>query len=334
MRTVVFGYHSVGTIGIQALIDAGFQIVAVVTHHDNPKETIWFDSVAEKAHSLGVPVLMPDDPNTELLAVALQSLRPEVVFSFYYRTVLKKRILNLFKRGAYNLHGSLLPAYRGCAPINWQILRGERMSGVTLHRMIPKIDGGEIIEQLPMDIGPDDTALMAFEQMIPVMKQVLDRALPKILDGTVTGKSQDDTKSSYFGRRKPDDGRLLFDSMTALEMYNLMRAVAYPYPGTFCYRDAARLKVQWLKPAAAGATLRGPGTRPGQVLAVSPLTVACREGAVELVEVGEPKPLGPRHGPVHEVGPGARRDVSPAKGEFGGAEWAFANGVQVGTIFR
>ena len=334
MRTVVFGYHSVGTIGLQALVDAGFKIVAVVTHHDNPKETIWFDSVAEKAHSLGVPVLMPDDPNTETLALALESLAPEVLFSFYYRTVLKKRILRIFKHGAYNLHGSLLPAYRGCAPINWQILKGERLLGVTLHRMIARIDGGEIIEQVPMPIGENDTALMAFEQMIPVMKGVLDRALPKILNGTVAGKPQDLTQGSYYGRRKPDDGRLLFDGMSALEMYNLMRAVAYPYPGTFFYRDAARVAVQWLRPALNSDRLRGPGVRPGQVLAIDPLTVACKTGAVELVEIGTARPLGPRHGPAHETGPGARRDVSPAKGEFAAADWARANGVAVGMMFR
>ncbi|MGH7143712.1 MAG: formyltransferase [Planctomycetota bacterium] len=334
MRTVVFGYHSVGSIGIQALIDAGFQIVAVVTHRDSPRETIWFDSVAEKAHALGVPVLLPDDPNSEEMAQALAALNPEVVFSFYYRTVLKKRILNLFKRGAFNLHGSLLPAYRGCAPINWQILHGETRTGVTLHRMTPRIDGGDIIDQLPLDIGPDDTALMAFEAMLPVMKQVLDRCLPKILDGSVQGRPQDNTHASYFGRRRPDDGRLLFATMTAVQAYNLMRAVAYPYPGTFFFRDAEKVQVQWLRVAPDLNGLLGPDVHPGQVLKLNPLTVACQSGAIEIVEIGDPVPLGPRHGLPHESGPGARRDTSPAKGQWGGAEWARQRGLQIGAVLR
>lgn len=336
MRTVVFGYHSVGTSGIQTLIDNGFQIVAVVTHQDNPNETIWFDSVAEKAHSLGVPVLKPEDPNTDEMAAALKSLMPEVGFSFYYRTVLKKKILKLFPMGAFNLHGSLLPAYRGCAPINWQILRGETQTGVTLHRMTRRIDGGEIVEQMPMPIGADDTALMVFEQMLPAMQQVLRRSLPKIVDGAVRGRPQDDAQASYFGRRRPDDGRLLFDRMTPGEMYNLMRAVAYPYPGTFFYRDTEKVWVQWLRPVLNGtaASANEAPARPGQVLCLEPLTVACKGGAVELVEVGPPRPLGPRHGPAHETGPGARRDVSPAKGEWAGAEWARLRRLGVGSILR
>ena len=118
MRAVVFAYHEMGCVGIEALIAHGYEIVAVVTHADADNENVWFRSVAELAARKGLPVLAPEDINHPLWLARIRDLQPEVLFSFYYRKLLSADLLAIPSVGCFNLHGSLLPKYRGCAPAN------------------------------------------------------------------------------------------------------------------------------------------------------------------------------------------------------------------------
>ncbi|MFZ6749756.1 formyltransferase [Undibacterium sp. Ren11W] len=230
--TVVFAYHSVGVRCIKTLLARGVQIDLVVSHEDNPNETIWFESVADLCTEHGIKRITPENPASPELFEQIKALAPDFIFSFYYRHMLPTNILALAKRGAYNLHGSLLPKYRGRVPVNWAVLHGETETGATLHEMAAKPDAGGIIAQTAVPILPDDTAYEVFGKLTVAAEQILWFALPALLDGTAKLLTNDLSKGSYFGGRKPEDGRIDW-SLPAQQVYNLHRAVAPPYPGAF-----------------------------------------------------------------------------------------------------
>jgi methionyl-tRNA formyltransferase len=230
VQAVVFGYHDVGVRCLRVLLDAGVAVPLVVTHRDDPNERIWFGSVAQLAQSRGIETLVSEDMNH--LRERISVISPEFIFSFYYRRMLPPGVLSLAKRGAFNMHGSLLPKYRGRAPVNWAILKGESETGATLHEMVAKPDAGRIVDQERVPIGPDETAAEVFAKVSNAAETVLKRSLPHLLAGTASLKKQDLSKGSYFGGRRPEDGRIDW-SKSALEIHNLVRAVAPPYPGAF-----------------------------------------------------------------------------------------------------
>ena len=230
VQAVVFGYHDVGVRCLRVLLDAGVAVPLVVTHRDAADERIWFGSVAQLAQSRGIETLLSEDINH--LRERIRVISPEFMFSFYYRRMLPPEVLALARKGAFNMHGSLLPKYRGRAPVNWAILMGESETGATLHEMVAKPDAGRIVDQERVPIGPDETAAEVFAKVSDAAETVLKRSLPHLLAGTASLKKQDLSKGSYFGARRPEDGRIDW-SKSALEIHNLVRAVAPPYPGAF-----------------------------------------------------------------------------------------------------
>jgi len=229
---VVFAYHNIGVTGIECLLQAGVEIKLVITHQDDPEENIWFDSVAELASRHQIPVITPDNPNQPELIKHIADLNPQWFFSFYYRHMLSPELLAIPPRGAYNLHGSLLPKYRGRAPVNWAVLHGEPATGVSLHQMVEKPDAGSLIDQEPVAILPNDTAHDVFLKLTPAANTLLIRCLPLLLAGKIEPKPLDLSQGSYFGGRKPEHGRIDWHQ-SAWAIHNLVRAVAPPYPGAF-----------------------------------------------------------------------------------------------------
>ena len=227
---VVFAYHNVGCACLDVLLRHGVDVKLVVTHHDNPAEHIWFDSVAKLAIANNIAVVMPDDPNTPEFTAQIAALKPDFLFSFYYRMMLKPALLATVTRGAYNMHGSLLPKYRGRVPINWAIIKGETETGATLHEMVEKPDAGRIVAQEAVPILPDDTALDVFNKVTVAAASALDRALPALIDGSAVLHAQNLAAGSYYGGRKPEDGIIHWED-SAVNIHNLVRAVAPPYPG-------------------------------------------------------------------------------------------------------
>ena len=240
---IVFAYHSVGVRGIKTLLARGVEIKLVVSHEDNPNETIWFESVAALCKDHGIERVAPENPNTPEFIESLQRYAPDFIFSFYYRNMLCEEILNIPSQGAYNLHGSLLPKYRGRVPVNWAVLHGETETGATLHEMTVKPDAGAIIAQVAVPILPDDTAFEVFGKLTVASEQVMWAALPGILSGKPNRIENDLTKGSYFGGRKPEDGRIDW-SKSARDVYNLHRAVAPPYPGAFFDHQGNRFIIE------------------------------------------------------------------------------------------
>ena len=237
---VVFAYHDVGVRCLSVLLAHGLEIPLVVTHRDDPKENIWFGSVERLAREHGLAVATPDDPSEVLLPV--RAAQPDFVFSFYYRHMLPPAMLAAARRGAYNMHGSLLPKYRGRVPINWAILKGERETGASLHEMTAKPDAGGIVDQMAVPILPDDLAVDVFRKVTAAAEIVLDRALPRLLDGSAKPIPQDLSQGAYFGGRKPEDGRIDW-TQGAKQIHDLVRAVAPPYPGAFTQVEGKRLRV-------------------------------------------------------------------------------------------
>ena len=229
---VVFAYHNVGVRCLSVLLAHDITIPLLVTHRDNPQEEIWFESVAALARLHDIPVIAAEDPNDGEVSAEIARLRPDFLFSFYYRRMLKPHLLRLAPRGAYNMHGSLLPKYRGRVPVNWAVIRGERETGATLHQMVEQADAGAIVAQHSVPILPNDTAVVVFNKVTVAAEIALDAVLPSLLAGSAGHTPQDLSRGSYFGARKPEDGRIDWND-TARAVHDLVRGVAPPYPGAF-----------------------------------------------------------------------------------------------------
>ena len=277
-RAVVFAYHDVGVRCLRVLLGPGVEVPLVVTHADDPGEQLWFESVARHARWHRIEVITPDDPNAPAVRARVQAARPEFLFSFYYRHMLGAELLAAPARGAYNMHGSLLPKYRGRVPVNWAVLNGERETGATLHEMTVKPDAGGIIDAQAVPILPDDTAVEVFRKVCVAAEITLQRALPALLAGSAAPRPQNQAEASYFGRRTAADGAIDW-RLGALAVHNLVRAVAPPYPGAFATAGGLPLRVlRSLPEPGAGAAQPVLRWADGEVRAL------CHDGVLRLLE--------------------------------------------------
>jgi methionyl-tRNA formyltransferase len=299
MRLIFMGYHNMGYFFLQALLELcrelGDEIVAVVTHADDPGEHLWFASVRELAFKNYLPVYQPEDPNDPAFVQVLTRLAPDLLFSCYYRQMLKKPLLTLPRLGALNLHGSLLPRFRGRCPVNWVLINGEAETGVTLHYMTEKADRGDIVAQKRIAITPEDTALSLLARMTVAAAELIREIYPLLRTGQAPRFPQDQSQASYFGGRRPEDGRIDWQK-PALTVYNLIRAVTHPYPGAFTVLKGRKLFIWAGRPLTAPGPAKAP---PGQVLTCLPgegFLVATGNGHFLVTRAqweGEPQFLGP-----------------------------------------
>ena len=234
MKAVVLAYNQIGCVGLAALLRHGIDVAAVFTHTDDPNETIWFDSVAQLAAAKGIPVFAPEDINHPLWVKRIRALKPDVLFSFYYRRMVAPAILEIPPAGCFNLHGSLLPRYRGRCPLNWVLVHGEKETGVTLHHMTSTPDAGDIVANRKVTITDDDIALTLAGKLTQAAGKLLDDVLPRIKAGTAPRTPQDNAKASCYGGRRPADGEINW-SQAATQVRNLVRAVTRPWPGAFSF---------------------------------------------------------------------------------------------------
>jgi len=277
-RILFFGYSEVGYACLDLLLKRGDNVVALITHEDNPNENIWFKTPAVAAKEHMIPIFTPESVNTPEWIAQIKDLKPDLILSVYYRNMISPAILDLAPLGAFNMHGSLLPKFRGRAPINWAIVKGAKETGMTLHRMVKKADAGAIVDQQGVAIGPRDTAEYVFRKVLPLAREVLARQIDALLSGTAPEHAQDDTQATYFTGRKPEDGRIHWKH-TSQEIFNLVRAVTEPYPGAFTEVGSSKLMVWWCEIVPTSSS---PSIVPGQILSLAPLTVATADGAVEL----------------------------------------------------
>ncbi len=255
---MLFAYHEMGYACMEVLLEIGAPIAALFTHRDNPGEEIWWRSCAALAASRGVPTFTPETIDSAWIA-RIAVLKPAVFYSFSYRNLLSEDLLNLASIAALNLHPSMLPRYRGRAPVNWVLVNGERETGVTLHHMVARADAGDIVAQRAVAIEDSDTALTLYHKLVPLGAELVREYHPQIVAGRAPRHRQDLSQGNYCGRRRPDDGRIDWN-WPARRIFNLVRAVTHPYPGAFCFASGLKLYV-WQARIAHEDGMRGePGT--------------------------------------------------------------------------
>jgi methionyl-tRNA formyltransferase len=275
-RAVVFAYHDVGVRCLKTLLSGGIEVPLVVTVADDPHEAQWYASVAATAADYGLQVIAPAEANSRELERMVQGLAPDFIFSFYYRAMLQAPLLAAARRGALNMHGSLLPNYRGRAPVNWAILRGERESGATLHYMVARADAGDIVDQLAVPILEDDDAREVFAKVTVAAETILARSLEPLVHGRAPRRPQPLEPGQYFGRRRPEDGRIDWH-WPARQIHDLVRAVAPPVPGAFARVGAEQWQIHRTR---LTGTLAAGGTAPRLYGEQGRCLVVCGDGQV------------------------------------------------------
>jgi UDP-4-amino-4-deoxy-L-arabinose formyltransferase/UDP-glucuronic acid dehydrogenase (UDP-4-keto-hexauronic acid decarboxylating) len=311
-RAVVMGYHAMGCLGFDALRRHGFDVAAVFTHRDNPAEEIWWPSLRERAEAAGVAVHVADDPADPAVSARIAEAHPDFLFSFYYRALIPAGVRALAPRGALNLHGSLLPRYRGRAPVNWVLVNGETETGVTLHHMVDRADAGDIVDQERVAVGSDDTAYTLYGRLERAAARLLDRSLPLVREGRAAARPQDLARGSCFGARRPEDGRIDW-ALPARRLYDLVRAVTHPYPGAFTDLRGRRLLVWWAQPLDVRS-----GAPPGTVLGAdgTGIRAATGDGVLRLITVqreGCPEQPASAFAAAEDLAPGTRLGTGEAR---------------------
>jgi methionyl-tRNA formyltransferase len=295
-RAVVFAYSEVGVRCVRELLAQGIEIPILFTHADDPGESQWFGSVMQLARDHGLRVETPDDPNTPEWLAEGRRAAADFLFSFYYRYMLKAPWLAVARRGALNMHGSLLPKYRGRAPVHWAIIHGESTTGASLHYMLEKPDAGALVDSQAVPIGDEDTALDVSFKVAEAAQQVLHRSLPRLIAGTADARPLDLSQGSYFGRRRPEDGRIDW-RQGARAVHNLVRAVAPPFPGAFTEVNGCRLAI--LKTRVDDRVVRPAGGVPQLYAAGDAWYADCVDGRrLEILELAmDHKPVAPNAAP-------------------------------------
>ena len=276
-KTVVFAYHDIGCIGIESLLAADYTIEAVFTHTDDPKENHFFGSVAQLCAQRGIAVYAPDNINHPSWIQHIRQLQPHFLFSFYYRNLLNEELLAIGSGGAFNLHGSLLPRYRGRAPVNWVLVNGETETGVTLHRMVKRADAGSILAQQRIPITHDDTALTLHGKLREAARTLLTDILPRLTSGDMVETEQDEKLATKFGRRTPSDGDIDWNQ-SVQQIYNLIRAVTLPYPGAFSFVNERKIII-W----SSLVIEESHDQLAGVIISVNPLQITCGNYSLEVV---------------------------------------------------
>jgi methionyl-tRNA formyltransferase len=273
---VVFAYSEVGQRCLQVLLDHGVQVPLVFTHEDQVGEQRWFGSVAQLAAAHGVRTVTPTQPAAPEWLEQIRCSSPDYLLAFYYRSMLPPSLLQLPRWGALNMHGSLLPQYRGRAPVNWAIANGETRTGATLHYMVARPDAGPIIAQEAVAIGPNDDALAVSMGVAAAAAHLLGSTLPSMALGPPPGRPMDLAAGSYFGGRTPEDGRIHPD-WPGMRVHAMIRAVAPPFPGAFV--TVADRRVVFVSSRLTGEPARHPDAAPCLYAADGQLFMDCRDGA-------------------------------------------------------
>lgn len=280
MRAVLFAYQEIGFVCLEELVRRGADVAALITHPDDAGENIWFRSCAKLAASRRIPVHETEEVLSPKWPELVASYKPELIFSVMFRKMIPMSVLDCATKGAYNLHPSLLPKYRGRCPVNWALINGEPRIGLTLHEMVKRADAGAIVAQTAVSLGPDEDVSDAYKKLAAIAPQLFGDAAERLAQGKARRAVQDDALSTKFGGRGPKDGEFNWD-WTARRIHNLVRAVTHPYPGAFFMNGAEKIFV-WKTAVQEGLRVSPCGT----VSALSPLSVSCGENtSLELLRV-------------------------------------------------
>lgn len=275
---MVFAYQEIGYVCLEELIDFGADVACLFTHPDDPGEEVWYRRPVTVAEKHNIPVHTPENLKDPRWIALIAAVQPDIIFSFYYRKIIPREVLDIPRIGAFNLHGSLLPKFRGRCPVNWVLIAGEKETGLTLHYMLEKPDAGDIVAQKKVDVDFEDNVYTVYMKMAEAARELMKEVLPQLNEETFTGKPQTGP-SSYFGGRKPEDGIVMWEK-DALSIYNLTRAVTHPYPGAFTYLDGKKFYIWKAFPEDVSRN-----ELPGKVISLTPFMVSTGRGGLRLLSV-------------------------------------------------
>jgi len=275
-KLLFFGFSMTGAAVLEELIKMGANIIGVYTYEDNPKEN-WFPSVKLLAQKNNIPTFTPEKLTSEDIQ-NIKNLAPDIILSVYYRSLISDEILKVAPFGAFNMHGSLLPKYRGRAPINWVLVKGEKETGATLHYMVAKADAGDIVGQKVVPIDNGDTALTLTKKVTVAACEIIKEVYPLIETKNLKPRKQDMSVSTYFGRRTPADGLINWHD-NAQTIYNLIRAVTKPFPGAFFEENGKKIII-WRAKVLPAKTQAAAGT----TVSKTPYIITAADKDLEILE--------------------------------------------------
>lgn len=268
---------------LRMLVEEGYDVISVVTQPDRPvgrKKVLTPTPVKEEALRLGLPVYQPEKlKNPEELQVVLD-LAPDLIITAAFGQILPSAVLEAPKLGAINVHASLLPAYRGGAPIHQAIIDGQTETGVTIMYMVDRLDAGDIISQTVVPIGSKDDTGVMFDKLSAAGKDLLKATLPSIIDGTNERKPQDEEKVTYARNISREQERIDW-TRSAQAIYNQVRGL-HPWPVAFTTYNEQNMKIWQTEPAVSAES-----GKPGEVLELSAdaILVQTGEGVLAIKEL-------------------------------------------------
>ena len=300
MRVVFMGTPDFAVQSLNALVDAGHEVTAVITQPDRPKgrgNKMAFPEVKTRALELGLPVHQPDSVKDGAFLELLKSYDPEVIVVVAFGRILPQAVLDLPPYGCVNVHGSLLPEYRGAAPIQRAVLDGRKETGVTTMRMDIGMDTGDMLMQVTLPITDEDTTGTMFDKLAELGGKVLIDTLAGLENGTVVPVKQDDSKATHAARILKEDEVIRWED-SAEKIFCQIRGLS-PAPGAYTWWNGERLKL-W----KARISDRETGKAPGTVVAISKnaLTVQTGKGCLEVLEL---QPAGKKAMPAQAFSNGA-----------------------------
>lgn len=286
VRLVFYGTPQFAVPTLEALIAAGHQIALVVTQPDRPvgrKQILTAPPVKQTALAHGLEVTQPEKikNNTEFRA-QLEAISPDAIVVVAYGRIIPRWMLDLPRLGCINLHGSLLPKYRGAAPIQWAVAMGEQVTGNTTMLLEEGLDTGPILLQQQIPILPEQTAVDLFDELSVLGAPLVVETLAGLINDTLQPRAQDHSQATLARILDREDGRMDFAARTATELWNRWRGFQ-PWPGAFTTLDGRKLIVHKLNPVSPP----NPMADPGEVFVDGQrICVACAETtALELVEL-------------------------------------------------
>ncbi len=285
MRVVFMGTPEFAVPSLQALLEAGHDVCAVVTQPDRPAgrgQSLRYSPVKQAALDNALPVLQPKRVSADEFMAKLRELKPEVVVVVAFGQKIPREILELPQFGCINVHGSLLPRYRGASPIHWAIIDGNHETGVTTMLLNEGWDTGDMLLQETVSISSEDTAGTLHDKLSTVGAELLVKTLAGLQAGSIRPRPQDDSQANYVRMLKKEDG-LIDWSQSAQQLVNFVRGMQ-PWPVAYSYLGDRLVKVWWLEPAQS---LGEQQSQPGTVMIAdgNQMVVSVGDGAVRLVSV-------------------------------------------------
>ena len=273
MKMIFMGTPDFAVGTLKALIKAGHEVALVVTQPDKPRgrgKAVQFSPVKEAALSHGIEVYQPRRIREPECVEYLRRFAPEIIIVAAFGQILPKEILELPVHGCVNVHASLLPKYRGAAPIQWAVINGEKTSGVTTMQMDAGLDTGDILEKTELELAPDETGGSLFEKLAAAGAELCVQTVAHIADGTVTGTKQDEAQATHVGMIAKEMGRIDWNK-PAEEIERLVRGLN-PWPSAYTSLNGKTLKI-WKASVAAGG-----GARAGEIVRADKKQFAVQTG--------------------------------------------------------